>query len=149
MKQSINTLVSGVLIENAPLDNGETSEYTNFLLGLLSMRTQTLSLLTQPLHKFYQSRKVASYFYFDPSTEHIMHHHPSYNHANSGSTLGNNASFLNTVYESTRSWNVTHEFLDAEKASQKVTTVYTRRRALRTKYCCLPYRVTILISPFA
>ena len=121
--QSINTLVSGVLIENAPLDNGETTEYRNFLLGLLSIRTQTLSLLTQPLHQFYQSRKIASHFYFDPTNEHIMHHHTNYNHATSGgstSTPNSNATLLNTVYDSTRSWHVTHEFINAEKKAQNV-----------------------------
>ena len=117
--QSINTLVSGVLIENAPLDNGDTTEYRNFLLGLLSIRTQTLSLLTQPLHQFYQSRKIASYFYFDPSSEHIMQHHPNYNNNNNSPTTGN-TSWLNNVYDSTRSWHVTHDFLDAEKKAQNV-----------------------------
>ncbi|CDH60807.1 xpg i-region protein [Lichtheimia corymbifera JMRC:FSU:9682] len=121
--QSINTLVSGVLIENAPLDNGDTTEYRNFLLGLLGIRTQTLSLLTQPLHQFYQSRKIASHFYFDPTTEHIMHHHPNYNPTSNGSSPSKNATLLNTVFESTRSWHVTQEVLDAEKKNQDTATV--------------------------
>ncbi|KAG0166946.1 hypothetical protein DFQ30_006536, partial [Apophysomyces sp. BC1015] len=122
--QSINTLVSGVLIENAPLDNGETAEYRNFLFQLLSIRTQTLSLLTQPLHQFYQARKVVSYFWFEPHVEHVMHHHPNYNHATNGSASVNcNASLLNTIYEKTSSWNVTQNFIDAEKTAQNASTV--------------------------
>lgn len=109
------------MIENAPLDNGDTTEYRNFLLGLLGIRTQTLSLLTQPLHQFYQSRKIASHFYFDPTTEHIMHHHPNYNPTSNGSSPSKNATLLNTVFESTRSWHVTQEVLDAEKKNQNVS----------------------------
>ncbi|KAL0093639.1 temperature dependent protein affecting M2 dsRNA replication-domain-containing protein [Phycomyces blakesleeanus] len=114
--QSINTLVSGVLIENAPLDNGETAEYRNFLIQLLDIRTQTLSLLTQPLHQYYQGRKVVSYFWFDPNTEHVMHHHDDHDHSTTSNT-----SPLNTVYEMTSSWNVTKELIENEKAEQHKT----------------------------
>lgn len=80
------------------------------------MRTQTLSLLTQPLHSFYKTRKVASYFWFEPTVEQIMHHQP---------TEGNgpthvDATPLNTIYEKTSSWNVTNDFVNAELDSQKV-----------------------------
>jgi hypothetical protein len=112
----INNLISGVLIENAPLDNGETTEYRNFLLQLLSIRTQTLSLLTQPLHQFFQSRKVACYFWFDPSTEQIMYHQPG----QGGTESQNSANFLNNVYEKTSSWNVDNEHINAEMKDQKV-----------------------------
>ncbi|KAF7727595.1 hypothetical protein EC973_007356 [Apophysomyces ossiformis] len=122
--QSINTLVSGVLIENAPLDNGETAEYRNFLFQLLSIRTQTLSLLTQPLHQFYQARKVVSYFWFEPQVEHVMHHHPNHNHTTNGASSVNcNASLLNTIYEKTSSWNVTRDFIEPEKSSQNASTI--------------------------
>lgn len=112
----INNLVSGVLIENAPLDNGETTEYRNFLLQLLSIRTQTLSLLTQPLHQFFQRRKVACYFWFDPATEQVMYHQPD----QGGSESQNSANFLNNVYEKTSVWKVGNENIKAEMKDQQV-----------------------------
>lgn len=108
--------MSGVLIENAPLDNGESTEYHNFLHQLLNIRTQTLSLLTQPLHQFYKTRKVATHFWFEPTVEQIMHHQPNDSHGSAHV----DATPLNTVYEKTNSWNVTRDFIDAELRSQKV-----------------------------
>lgn len=112
----VNNLISGVLIENAPLDGGDTTEYRNFLHQLLSIRTQTLSLLTQPLHQFFQNRKVACYFWFDPSTEYVMYHHPSQGSNESQQT----PNFLNSVYEKTSTWNVDVEKINAEMKEQNV-----------------------------
>ncbi|CAO3607556.1 unnamed protein product [Cunninghamella blakesleeana] len=112
--QVINNLISGVLIENAPLDGGDTTEYRNFLHQLLSIRTQTLSLLTQPLHQFFQNRKVACYFWFDPSTEYVMYHHPSQGSNESQQT----PNFLNSVYEKTSTWNVDIEKINTEMKEQ-------------------------------
>ncbi|KAG2236720.1 hypothetical protein INT48_000718 [Thamnidium elegans] len=113
--QSINSLVSGVLIESAPLDNGESIEYHNFLTQLLNIRTQTLSLLTQPLHPFYKTRKVSSYFWFEPNEEQIMRHQPTENRADCTS--------LNTIYEKTSSWNVPKEFIEQELKTQNVNEI--------------------------
>lgn len=103
-----------MLIENAPLDNGESAEYHHFLHQLLSIRTQTLSFLTQPLHQFYKTRKVATYFWFEPAVEQIMYHQPT-----EGATRID-VTPLNTVYEKTNSWNVTKSLIDSELKSQKV-----------------------------
>jgi hypothetical protein len=80
------------------------------------MRTQTLSLLTQPLHPFYKTRKIASYFWFEPTVEQIMHHQPT---EGNGPTRVD-ATALNTIYEKTSSWNVTKDFVNAELDNQKV-----------------------------
>ncbi|CAO3688983.1 unnamed protein product [Umbelopsis ramanniana] len=126
--QVINCLESGVLIENAPLCNGETQEYHIFLQQLLNIRTQTLSLLSQPLHKFYESRKVITVFWFDPNEEHIMHHHPDHCHTAANVLHGpnNNASALNTVWETTKTWSITPAFIEEEKARQKTSRVDVR-----------------------
>ncbi|CAO3649485.1 unnamed protein product [Cunninghamella echinulata] len=120
--QVVNNLISGVLIENTPLDGGDTTEYRNFLHQLLSIRTQTLSLLTQPLHQFFQNRKVACYFWFDPSTEYPMYHHPSQSSSGSGSNNDHQQqqtpNFLNSVYEKTSTWNVDHDKISAEMKDQ-------------------------------
>jgi hypothetical protein len=74
------------------------------------------------MHKFYQSRKVVTVFWFDPNEEHIMHHHPDHCHTDANVSHGpnSNASALNTVWENTRAWSLTPEFLEEEKAKQKV-----------------------------
>lgn len=109
-------MVSGVLIESAPLDNGESIEYHNFLTQLLNIRTQTLSLLTQPLHPFYKTRKVSSYFWFEPNEEQIMRHQPTTENRT-------DCTSLNTIYEKTSSWNVPKEFIEQELHTQKVNDI--------------------------
>jgi hypothetical protein len=52
--------VSGQLIEQAPLCNGETTEYRELLSKLTSLRACTLALVTRHLHEFYRKRPVAS-----------------------------------------------------------------------------------------
>lgn len=133
----INNLISGVLIENTPLDGGDTTEYRNFLHQLLSIRTQTLSLLTQPLHQFFQNRKVACYFWFDPSTEYPMYHHPSQSSSGSGSSNDHQQhqtpNFLNSVYEKTSTWNVNHDKINAEMKDQHVNIHIYIYRKIRKK----------------
>ncbi|CAO3685598.1 unnamed protein product [Rhizopus stolonifer] len=116
--QSVNSLVSGVLIENAPLDNGECVEYHNFLYQLLNIRTQTLSLLTQPLHQFYKTRKVATFFWFEPTVEQIMYHQPAESRMD--------VTPLNTVFEKTNTWNVTKSLIDVELKLQKTHQIDLR-----------------------
>ncbi|KAL1919389.1 uncharacterized protein VTP21DRAFT_2082 [Calcarisporiella thermophila] len=75
--QVINTLVSGMLVESPPLCNGDTTEYRNFVNDLQEVRAQSLDLLTQPLHQFYQSKRVVSLQWYEPTNEHPMVHHKS------------------------------------------------------------------------
>ncbi|KAJ1925949.1 hypothetical protein IWQ60_004210 [Tieghemiomyces parasiticus] len=72
--QVLNNLVSGVLLETAPLCNGETSEYRKLLAQVLPLRTCTLSFLSKSLHQFYHNRKVVSVYFFEPTVEHAMAH---------------------------------------------------------------------------
>ncbi|CAJ0762397.1 20496_t:CDS:2, partial [Entrophospora sp. SA101] len=51
-----------------------TQEYRQFLNQLLEIRTYAMGLLTQPLHQFYQSRKVISVYWFEPNNEHTLNH---------------------------------------------------------------------------
>ncbi|CAG8538773.1 13168_t:CDS:2 [Acaulospora colombiana] len=104
--QVINTLISGVLIENPPLCNGETQEYRQFLNNLLPLRTQAMGLLTQPLHPFYQSKRVVSFYWFEPSTEHILNHNAA-----------------PSVHEVLNTWNVMERGLEEEKKAQKTSTI--------------------------
>ncbi|KAJ1980681.1 hypothetical protein H4R33_005417 [Dimargaris cristalligena] len=72
--QVLNNLVSGFLLETAPICNGETSEYKKLLTELLPLRTKTLALLSSCLNQFYHNRKVATMYYFEPTVEHIIAH---------------------------------------------------------------------------
>ncbi|CAG8489148.1 3402_t:CDS:10 [Paraglomus brasilianum] len=104
--QVINTLISGVLIENPPLCNGETQEYKQFLNQLLQLRTQAMSLLTQPLHQFYQSRKVVSIYWYEPSNDHPLQHN-----------------VLPSVHDTLSTWNVLEGGLEEERKAQKTSTI--------------------------
>ena len=85
-----NMLASGELIEMAPLDNGESEEYQKFLESLVPIRTQALSLLAQPLHRFWQNKDVSVYYWFDPKKPRKLVH----------------KEVQPTPYEATSSWNV-------------------------------------------
>ncbi|CAG8764876.1 10784_t:CDS:2, partial [Dentiscutata heterogama] len=100
--QVINTLISGVLIENPPLCNGETQEYKQFLKQILDLRTQAMGLLTQPLHQFYQSRRVVSVYWFESGNEHPLNHNVA-----------------PSVHETLNTWNVLERGLEEEKKAQK------------------------------
>ncbi|CAG8453923.1 4770_t:CDS:10 [Acaulospora morrowiae] len=104
--QVINTLISGVLIENSPLCNGETQEYRQFLNELLELRTQAMGLLTQPLHPFYQSKRVVSFYWFDPSNEHLLNHN-----------------VVPSIHEKLNTWNVLERGIEEEKKAQKTSTI--------------------------
>lgn len=72
--QVLNMLASGELIESAPLDNGDSDEYRRFLLDLSPIRTQALSLLAAPLHRYWFSREVYVYFWYDPKNPRKLIH---------------------------------------------------------------------------
>ncbi|RUS17673.1 temperature dependent protein affecting M2 dsRNA replication-domain-containing protein [Endogone sp. FLAS-F59071] len=119
--QVLNTLISGVLIEMPPTGNGESNEYHGFLNQLSEMRTQTLSLLSQPLHPFYQQRKVVSLYWFEPNVEHVMLHHASAVQQTGGHNVGAVSSVLNNVWERTQGWYVGREVIEEESRKQKVS----------------------------
>ncbi|CAG8748929.1 11916_t:CDS:2, partial [Racocetra persica] len=104
--QVINTLISGVLIENPPLCNGETQEYRQFLKQILDLRTQAMGLLTQPLHQFYQSRRVVSVYWFESGNEHPLNHN-----------------IAPSVHENLNTWNVLERGLEEEKKAQKTSVI--------------------------
>jgi hypothetical protein len=62
-----------------------------------------MGLLTQPLHQFYQSRRVVSVYWFEPSNEHHLNHN-----------------VVPSVHEILNTWNVLERGLEEEKKAQKV-----------------------------
>ncbi|KAI9838145.1 MAG: hypothetical protein M1837_002640 [Sclerophora amabilis] len=69
----MNWLTSGELLETPPLDSGETEEYRRLVQSQLSpLRLQALSLLSQPLYRFYHRKDVTMRFWFDKDIEQIL-----------------------------------------------------------------------------
>lgn len=60
----VDMLVSGNLIVKAPLDGGD-DEYRKFLDKLNPIRAQTLSLLVQPLNRWWYGKTVNVHYWFD------------------------------------------------------------------------------------
>ncbi|KAI9759230.1 MAG: hypothetical protein M4579_002518 [Chaenotheca gracillima] len=68
-----NSLTSGELLETPPLDNGETEDYHRLVRSQLNpMRAQALSLLSQPLYRFYHRKDVTLRFWFDRDAEQTL-----------------------------------------------------------------------------
>lgn len=77
---TLNTLLSGSVVEFSPLCNGETKEYRNFLTSdVMKMRAQTIALLKTHLHTVYD-RKISIVYWFENSSapEHILKPDPSF-----------------------------------------------------------------------
>ncbi|KAK9479965.1 temperature dependent protein affecting M2 dsRNA replication-domain-containing protein [Lipomyces japonicus] len=70
----LNVLTSGKLIETPPLDGGQLLEYRKFLSLLEGVRCHILNLLTQPLHRFYQAKRVSAVYWFEKNVEHELPH---------------------------------------------------------------------------
>jgi len=62
-----------------------------------------MGLLTQPLHQFYQLRRVVSVHWFEPNNEHLLNHN-----------------VVPSVHEILNTWNVLERGLEEEKKAQKV-----------------------------
>jgi hypothetical protein len=80
--QPLVWLASGQIIEHPPLDNGETSEYRQFVKevvteGQTGPRATTLALISSVAHSSWTNRKVSGAFWFEhpapPSNKSVLH----------------------------------------------------------------------------
>ncbi|KAH8144938.1 uncharacterized protein LAJ45_11059 [Morchella importuna] len=104
--QVVDMLATGELVIVAPFDNGDAEEYRKFLDALDPLRLQTLSLLAQPLHRWWTSSAVSVYYWFDKkATKKLV---PK--------------DVVATPYLATKSWNVKESFLrpELERAHKSV-----------------------------
>ena len=59
-------LVSGTIFINQPLAGGDANAYRNLVKSQLDpLRRQALKLLTEPIHRYYQSRDMVTKLWFD------------------------------------------------------------------------------------
>jgi hypothetical protein len=74
--QSLNTLSSGVLAEAAPLCNGESQEYQQFLKSkeMVQLRNKALATLCHKLKGEIKEKPLNTIYWFEPSVEHPLLH---------------------------------------------------------------------------
>jgi len=63
--QVLDMLILQKIVEDPPLDNGDGDDYRKFLEGLQGIRTQSLALLSQPLHRFWSARTIDVIYWYD------------------------------------------------------------------------------------
>ncbi|KAH6887217.1 XPG I-region protein [Coprinopsis sp. MPI-PUGE-AT-0042] len=149
--QALIWLTTGQIIENPPLDNGETTEYKRFVKevitdGQTGPRATSLALISNVSHNFWTARKVQGLFWFDqppmppmqqqpgqPPQPPPQHQHKPIAH-NSQQTL--------QLVERVGGWNVPYGIIEEELRRQNSSTIdfalclgatATDRLAARTK----------------
>ncbi|SHO77073.1 Similar to S.cerevisiae protein MKT1 (Protein similar to nucleases that forms a complex with Pbp1p) [Malassezia sympodialis ATCC 42132] len=70
----LGSLLSGYVIESAPLDNGDTEEYRQFVReylteGATSPRCVAIARACGALHPFWRQRKVSAVYWFQPQVD--------------------------------------------------------------------------------
>ena len=79
--QVLDMITTGEYIQTSPLDGNESDEYKKFLGALNVMRTESLSLLSKSIHRYWMNREVKVYNWFDPVQPNTLVHkeiaHPS------------------------------------------------------------------------
>jgi len=112
--QALVWLTSGQVIENPPLDNGETNEYRRFIKevvteGLTGPRATSLALVSSVAHNFWTKRAVSAHFWFDQGSQQkpILHNAPQ--------TV--------QLAERVSSWNVPYAIVEEELRRQNSSTI--------------------------
>lgn len=65
--QVLDMITTREYIQAAPLDNNDSEEYKKFLTGLNVTKTEGLSLLAKSMHRYWLTREVKVYYWFDPT----------------------------------------------------------------------------------
>ena len=123
--QALIWLTSGQIVENPPLDNGETGEYKRFVKEILTEgtsgpRATALALVSNVLHSSWQNRKVQPWFWFDPQN------------SMSGKPVSHNAPQTIQLVERVSSWAVTSTVVEEELRRQNVCPLPIRRTRIDT-----------------
>lgn len=112
--QALIWLTSGQVVENPPLDNGETTEYRRFVKeviteGATGPRATALALVSSVMNNFWQQRKVQAFFWFEPHTY--------------GTSKGvvHNGSNTGQLVERVASWTVSSAVVEEELRRQNVS----------------------------
>lgn len=64
----LNWLTTGTISITQPLAGGDSEAYQNLVTTQLDpLRRQALSLLTEPIHRYYHTKEITTRLWFDPS----------------------------------------------------------------------------------
>ena len=115
--QALVWLTTGQIIENPPLDNGETTEYKRFVKevitdGQTGPRATALALISSVGHAFWTNRKVLGQFWFEAPNPHnqkpVQHNSPQ------------TAALVDRV----SGWNVPYAIVEEELRRQNVRRLF-------------------------
>ena len=106
-------LTSGQIIENPPLDNGETTEYKRFVKevitdGQTGPRATALALISSVSHNFWANRKVQGYFWFETPSPHGQ------------KAIQHNSTQTAQLAERVSGWHVPYSIVEEELRRQNV-----------------------------
>jgi len=113
--QALVWLTTGMIVENPPLDNGETTEYKLFVKevitdGQTGPRATALALVSNVSHSFWTNRKVMGSFWFEQPSTHNHNQKPIQHHSQQTAQLA----------ERVAGWNVTYAVVEEELRRQNV-----------------------------
>jgi len=111
--QALVWLTSGQIVENPPLDNGETTEYKRFVKeviteGQTGPRATALALVSSVANSFWANKKVQGFFWFEPN----VHNQKAIQH-NSPQTA--------QLADRVTGWNVMYSIVEEELRRQNVS----------------------------
>ncbi|KAL0955232.1 hypothetical protein HGRIS_004133 [Hohenbuehelia grisea] len=110
-------LTSGQIVENPPLDNGETTEYKRFVKeviteGQTGPRATSLALISSVCHNFWSTKKVSGFFWFEqPPPQHNQ------------KTVQHNSQQTAQLAERVSGWNVPYSIVEEELRRQNSSTI--------------------------
>lgn len=112
--QALVWLTSGQIMENPPLDNGETNEYKRFVKevitdGQTGPRATALALISSVSHNFWTNRKVHELFWFDQPGP------------GGPKFIGHNSPQTTQLVERVAGWNVPYAIIEEELRRQNVS----------------------------
>ncbi|CAE6428062.1 unnamed protein product [Rhizoctonia solani] len=111
--QALVWLTSGQVIENPPLDNGETNEYRRFVKdviteGATGPRATALALITSVLHSSWQKTRVTTHFWYDNNPKNF---------------ISPNGAQTTSLVERVVNWNVPSSIVEDELRRQSSSTI--------------------------
>ncbi len=117
--QALVWLTTGQIVENPPLDNGETTEYRRFVKevitdGQTGPRATALALISSVSHSFWSNRKVFGHFWFEQGTPHSHNQKAVQHYSHPTAQLA----------ERVVGWHVPYSIVEEELRRQNVSLFY-------------------------
>lgn len=112
--QALVWLTSGQIVENPPLDNGETTEYKRFVKeviteGQTGPRATALALVSSVANTFWANKKVQGFFWFEQPNAHNQ------------KAILHNSTQTAQLADRVTGWNVMYSIVEEELRRQNVS----------------------------